>query len=126
MEEEALRLEIRGSPIHGEGVFAAATIRRGALVAAVTGEPKHYTSFPRDLLLTRGFEVAKDTYIVPDKESPAWYFNHSDTPNCKYSAGARNITALREITPGEELTIDYNETTTWAGYAELWKEGAPP
>ena len=121
-----VKLVIAKSPIHGNGVFASGPIRAGTPVASLTGEPRHYSSFPRDLLLARGFEVAKDTYVDPDRGSPAWFFNHSGTPNCRYSITTREVTALREISPGEELTLDYCGTTTWEGYGELWKGGTPP
>ena len=126
VEKRKVRLEVRESPIHGLGVFAAGAISAGATTATVTGEPKHYSLFPQDLLLMRGFEVAEDTYIVPDRESPAWSFNHSNAPNCRYSVETRTVTALRDISPGEELTIDYRDTTTWGGYEALWKQDVPP
>lgn len=124
--ERGIELRIKQSPIHGRGVFASGPIHEGASVASLTGEPRHYASFPKDLLLARGFEVAKDAYIIPDRGSPAWFFNHSSAPNCQYSIKTREITALREISPGEELTLDYNATTTWEGYGALWKGGTPP
>ena len=126
MEREEIRLEIKDSPIHGRGVFASGPIRAGATVAVLTGDPKQHSSFPRDLLLMRGFEVSKDTYVVPEETSPAWYFNHSAVPNCSYKIKSRSIGTLREISEGEELTIDYRATTTWEGYVALWRGDRPP
>ena len=126
VDQGKVKLEIRESPVHGRGVFAGGPIRAGATIAVLTGVPKLYSSFPRDLLLARGFEAEKDMYVVPEKGSPAWYLNHSEAPNCRYSIETRSVTASREISAGEELTIDYRDTTTWRGYASLWKEDVPP
>ena len=114
------------SPIHGFGVFAVRKIGRGSLIGRVKGIPKHFSQFPRRILLRRGFETSKDTYVVPERGSVAWFFNHSRTPNCAYSIPLREITALRDILPGEELTLDYHQTTTWTEHEKHWKGGLPP
>lgn len=119
-------LEIRESPIHGRGVLATASIPRGTLVEKIEGKPEHYSKFPTVLLRRRGLEVSKDVYIVPAEGSVGWYLNHSDRPNCTYDISTREIRATKDIRRGEELTIDYHETTTWPGYAALWKGGKPP
>jgi len=119
-------LEIRESPIHGRGVLATASIPRGTLVEKIEGKPEHYSKFPTVLLRRRGLEVSKDVYIVPAEGSVGWYLNHSDRPNCTYDISTREVRAMRRIRRGEELTIDYHETTTWPGYAALWKGGKPP
>ena len=120
------RLEIKKSKIHGQGIFATEEILKGTVVERLVGMPQHYSSIPLALLLRRSFEVSKDNYVVAVKGSVGWFLNHSDRPNCTYNITTREITTTRKIRKGEELTLDYHETTTWPGYAALWKGGKPP
>jgi SET domain-containing protein len=119
-------LEIKESPIHGRGVFATARIPKGTVVEKIRGKPHRYSKIPATLLLRRGMEVSKDVYVVPPEGSLGWFLNHSDRPNCTYEISTREIRTMRNVRRGEELTIDYHETTTWSGYAALWKGGKPP
>ena len=119
-------LEIKKSPIHGRGVFATVMIPKTTVVEEIKGEPQCYSKIPAVLLLRRGMEVSKDVYIVPAEGSVGWFLNHSDRPNCTYDNSTREIRTTKDILGGEELTIDYHDTTTWPGYAALWKGGRPP
>jgi len=119
-------LEIKKSKIHGRGIFAAEWLPKGTVIERLAGSPQHYSNIPAGLLLRRSFEVSKDNYVVAEKGSAGWLLNHSDRPNCTYDMATREITTKRKIRKGEELTLDYNETTTWPGYADLWKGGKPP
>ncbi|HUI24260.1 MAG TPA: SET domain-containing protein-lysine N-methyltransferase [Nitrososphaerales archaeon] len=119
-------LEIKESPIHGRGVFATVRTPKGTVVEEIKGKPQHYSKIPPALLLRRAMEVSNDFYIVPAEGSVGWFLNHSDKPNCTYDIPTRKIRATKDILRGEELTIDYHETTTWPGYATLWKGGMPP
>lgn len=120
------KLEVRKSQIHGRGVFATAGLPKGAAVERLDGVPRHHSSIPKDLLLRRSFEASKDRYVVAAKGSAGWFLNHSDSPNCAYDIPTRTITTTREILKGEELTLDYHDTTSWPGYAALWKGSRPP
>jgi SET domain-containing protein len=119
-------LEISESPIHGLGVFATVRIPRGTVVEKIKGKPRLYSEIPKALLVRRGMEVSKDVYVVPAEGSVGWFVNHSGRPNCTYDISSREIRARRDVRRGDELTIDYHETTTWPGYAALWKGGKPP
>jgi len=119
-------LEIKESPIHGRGVFATVRTPKGTVVEEIKGKPQHYSKIPPALLLRRAMEVSNDFYIVPAEGSVGWFLNHSDKPNCTYDIQTRKIRATKDILRGEELTVDYHETTTWPGYATLWKGGMPP
>lgn len=118
--------KIKESPIHGRGVFATVRIPKGTMVERIEGKPQHYSKIPAVLLLRRGMEVSKDVYVVPPEGSVGWFLNHSDRPNCIYDSSTREIRAMKDIRRDEELTFDYHETTTWPGYAALWKRGKPP
>ena len=103
------------SRIHGMGAFASRPFIMGEVVCKVEGVERHYTEMtPKELALS--FESKPDHYILPD--SPVRYMNHSDSPNCR--VGGLTIRAARDITQGEELTIDYCETTTWKDYKLPW------
>ena len=119
-------LEIRKSQIHGRGIFATEALPKWTIVERLAGRPKHYSRISAALLLRRSFETSKDNYVVAEKESVGWLLNHSDRPNCAYDILTREITTTRKIRKGEELTLDYHETSTWPGYAALWKGGKPP
>ena len=119
-------LEIKKSKIHGQGIFAMEVLPKGTAVERLAGRPLHYSRISAALLLRRSFEVSKDTYVVAKKGSACWLLNHSDRPNCNYNIRTRKITTTRRVRKGEELTLDYHETTTWPGYAALWKGGRPP
>ena len=121
-----LGLEIKESPIHGRGVFATVRIPKGTLVERIEGRPQHYSKIPTALVLRRGMEVSKDVYIVPAEGSVGWFLNHSDRATCTYDISPREIRAMKDIRRGEELTIDYHQTTTWPGYVTMWKGGKPP
>jgi SET domain-containing protein len=119
-------LEVKKSRVHGQGIFAMEGLPKGSVVDRIAGTPQHYSSIPVALLLRRSFEVSKDNYVVAMKGSVGWFLNHSDRPNCTYDISTREITTTRKIRKGEELTLDYHETTTWPGYAALWKGDKPP
>ena len=119
-------LEVRKSQIHGQGIFATEALPKGTVVERLAGRPQHYSRIPASLLLRRSFEVSKDNYVVAKKGSVGWLLNHSDRPNCTYDIPTREISTTRRISKDEELTLDYHETTTWPGYAALWKGSKPP
>jgi len=119
-------LEIKKSQIHGRGIFATGALPKGTVVERLAGRPQHYSRISAALLLRRSFETSKDNYVVAKKGSVGWLLNHSNRPNCTYDIPTREITTTRKIRRGEELTLDYHETTTWPGYAALWKGGKPP
>lgn len=115
-----LRFKVRSSQIQGMGTFATQRIRKGTRIVEYLGEritPKEaderydddHTQDSRVLL----FVVDKRTVIdagVGGNE--ARFINHSCEPNCEAVIDARRIfiEALRTISPGEELTYDYNLT----------------
>jgi SET domain-containing protein len=114
--------EVRGSEIHGRGVYAACFIpektrileyvgevidkkesaRRGKVQHAkslITGDAAVYI-----FTLSRNFDIDGD---VP--WNTARLLNHSCSPNCEAWIEGRKIYiySLRDIEPGEELTYDY-------------------
>jgi SET domain-containing protein len=111
--------DVRESDVHGTGVFANRTIRRGERVVEYKGEritaeesdtrypDPEDTDEPHHTFL---FEV--DDEIVIDgavNGNSARFINHSCDPNCEAvdEDGRIFIEALREIQAGEELNYDY-------------------
>ncbi len=121
------RFVARRSPIHGNGVFALTTIRKGETIIRYKGRllthtqaDRIYADAPDDghtFLFT-----LNDHYIVDANVggSTARWINHSCAPNCEAviyedeDGDPREdkvmIEAIRDIKPGEELTYNYGIT----------------
>jgi hypothetical protein len=122
------KLEGRQSPGKGgRGVFACAPIRAGEIVAVwggdvVTGE--ELARFPQNRLTSLAVQVDENLYLVTTKEGPGDWINHSCNPNAGLR-GQITLVAIRDITPGEEVCIDY-AMTDGSPYDEFECEcGAP-
>ena len=107
------RLLLTHSPIHRWGVYAGEAIGAGQKIIEYTGErisrvatKRRYTERPHNYLFTL------DSYWTLDGAvggSGAEYINHSCEPNAYAEVKQERIFyhALRDIRPGEELTLDY-------------------
>jgi uncharacterized protein len=110
-------LEVRRSPIHRWGVFAAAGIPARRKVIEYTGElvsrkeAKRRGNGPHVYLFELDSYWARDGAV---RGSGAEYINHSCEPNLKsiILRGHILFMSLREIRAGEELTIHYNLSRT--------------
>jgi SET domain-containing protein len=107
-------IEVRNSPIHGRGAFAAAPIRKGRRIIEYTGRRMPWKDVPDDVDETHTFLFGiNDGLDVIDPEiggNEARWINHSCEPNCEAieeEDGRVFIYALRNIKPGEELFYDY-------------------
>ncbi|MGH8701187.1 MAG: SET domain-containing protein [Burkholderiales bacterium] len=109
---------VRYSPIHGRGVFALRTIRKGAAILEYRGERISYTqanrrpdSDPANPFHTFLFELHDGNVIDAGvRGNAARWINHCCDPNCEPfedDAGRVFICARRTIRSGEELTYDY-------------------
>lgn len=108
-------LSIRKSPINGKGCFATISFRRRRKIAEYTGE-----RIP-DLEAQRRAHRAKLRICDIDGcwsldgsrgGNGTHYINHSCEPNAyiKTIYGHVLFFALRDIRPGEEITVDYEDT----------------
>ncbi len=110
--------EVRRSAIHGRGVFALDTIRKGERIIEYKGKhvkwswaSKAYPDVVGEPTHTFLFELGEDMVIDANQNgNAARWINHSCSPNCEASEddGRIFIEALRTIRPGEELGYDYN------------------
>ena len=112
------RFAVRGSAIHGKGVFALRKIRKGERLIEYAGERISHAEAdqryecgdeaydPHTFLFTVSDEVVIDA--TRGGNSSRW-INHSCAPNCETDEGSGRvyIEAMRDIRPGEELTYDY-------------------
>jgi uncharacterized protein len=110
-------LEVRASPLHGQGAFALRRIRKGTRIIEYLGErvshaeaDRRYESKDERDSHTFLFIVDGRTVIDAGVEgNEARFLNHGCEPNCESVIQERRvfIEALRTIEPGEELTYDY-------------------
>lgn len=95
---------VRMSSIHGRGVFAARTLRAGALIGHYEGERTQ-----RDGRYVLWVEDG-DALIGIHGRNHLRYLNHSPTPNA--ALYGTELFAIKRIESGTEVTIDYGEE--WA------------
>lgn len=106
------KVELRKSPIHGEGLFAKVRIAKDEVIAYKSGyllESDEFDKLPNDCKAA-GLQIDDNVFIAPKKVSEAKDvmvgINHSCAPNVGI-CGQIDTTAMRDIEPGEELTGDY-------------------
>ena len=132
---------VRRSAIHGRGVFATRTIRKGSRIIEYRGDRTTWeialerpSSDPDDPNHTFFFELSDGRVIDANvRGNAARWINHSCNGNCQsfeYDDGRVFIEARRTIRAGEELTYDYKlsldgriSKKTLAGY--ICRCGAP-
>jgi SET domain-containing protein len=109
---------VRNSGIHGRGVFATRTIRKGTTILEYRGERTSWEiarvrpdSDPDNPHHTFIFELSDGSVIDAEvRGNAARWINHSCAPNCdtyEDDEGRVYIEARRTIRAGEELTYDY-------------------
>src|SRR5512140_1285061 len=126
---------VRNSKIHGRGVFATRTIRKGTRIIEYRGDRTTWDialerppSDPDNPHHTFFFEVSDGTVIDANvRGNAARWINHSCEANCESREdddGRVYIEARRTIRTGEELTYDYRLSLdrkigrrTYAAYA---------
>jgi len=107
------KTEVRESPIHGRGLFAASDIAQGEVVAVKGGHIVNRETLRRDITPVLGpveIQIGDDLFIAPvspeERELSMLYSNHS----CEANLGVRGeitFVAMRDIRAGEELTHDW-------------------
>lgn len=107
---------VRPSPIDGHGVFAAEPIGAHRKIGEIRGEAvsveeariratRHERIMIVELSARRALDFTRST-------DPMRFTNHSCRPNARLCTdyGRVEFYALRDIAPGEELTVDYGQT----------------
>jgi len=112
--KRARRFVTRRSGIHGRGVFATTSISGGTRLIEYKGERiSDEESELRYPDTNHTFLFMLDNSEIIDggrKGNTSRWINHSCEPNCEANEedGRMFIDSLRQIEPGEEITIDYN------------------
>ena len=108
-------LTIEASAIHGKGCFATTTFRAHRKIAEYTGEKISNAEANRRATRKMLRICAINNRWSLDGSrggNGTHYINHSCAPNAFMKILYRHILfiALRDINPGEEITIDYEST----------------
>lgn len=101
--EASDRICVRGSAIHGRGVFATQTIAADTLIGVFQGR-RTTRNGPHVLWVLDD----DGTEHGVRGTGPLRFANHSPTPNAAFYG--RELWALRRIPAGTEITIDYGPT----------------
>lgn len=112
-----IRHRVLPSRIHGSGLFADEPVAAGAVIWRFDPEIDQRwrpgTPPPPEALAGSIHHVYKlDGWFYFDGDA-ARYTNHADEPNSRVDEAGR-VVAVRDIAPGEELTLDY------AGFEQDW------
>jgi SET domain-containing protein len=120
-------IEVRLSPGRGRGVFATAVIRQGDVfdrAYALVIPDDQWEHIERSLLVNYCYSWGDLGALALGAGS---LYNHSYTPNARYIKRMDELVieylALRDIAPGEEITINYNGTTDDG--APVWFDVVP-
>jgi SET domain-containing protein len=106
-------LAVRPSPIDGKGCFATVRFRKGRKIAEYAGERISRREVARRARGRRKLRIcAINSYWSLDGSrggNGTHYINHSCQPNSymRITHGHILFMALRDIAPGEEITLDY-------------------
>lgn len=107
---------VRRSEIDGHGVFAAEPIPARRKIGEIRGEAISVAEGRRRAARQARImivEVSTRTAIdASGSTDPMRFTNHSCRPNARLSVrdGRVEFYALRDIAPGEEVSVDYGET----------------
>lgn len=110
------KTEVRQSPIHGRGLFANDSIKKGEVVLVKGGHIVNRRTLREEITPSLGpveIQIGDDEFITPvtaeERELSMLYSNHS----CDANLGMRGeitFVAMRDIAAGEELTHDWCTT----------------
>lgn len=109
------KVVVKSSPIHGVGLFAAEPFRRGEIVCVKGGHifTRATLDAVQPVLGNAEIQIGEDLFIgpvAPDERDGSMIFsNHSCDPNIGVQ-GQIVFVAIRDISPGEELTHDWATT----------------
>lgn len=100
------------SAIHGLGVKAIKSIKRGEVIGVLGGFVVHRSEIKKYWKKQGhvGIQIHDDFYIVPPnrKELEQYgVYNHSCEPNAGFGNESIILYAIRDIMPKEEITFDY-------------------
>lgn len=109
---------MKGNSIAGFGIYATQSIAVGEVIFKGEERPQRIVTkrfveenwLPEEKLLFKHYAVplSSEVYVLWDNNPTEWApQNHSCSPNTAYKG--LNLVAIRQISAGEELTMDYSE-----------------
>jgi len=114
-----VKVFLKHSKIKGTGVFAKSSIKKNEKIFLFSNKIitiKHKLGC-HCIICKRCINIHKDRWLYPKKDSFGWNLNHSCSSNSYINRNS--IYALKNIKPGEEITIDYSTTNI----DKKWKMG---
>ncbi|MCA2004859.1 MAG: SET domain-containing protein-lysine N-methyltransferase [Ignavibacterium sp.] len=115
------KIIVKDSTVHGKGIFTVVPIKKGQRILIIEGEEINAAECIRRENEENNvyiFWKDDDIYIDASQTEKIKFINHSCECNCfidEDEQGNLILTAARDISAGEELTIDY-------GYDEIYEE----
>ena len=110
---QSASIEVKRIKGKGRGVFARSLIRKGELIEKVPmlvlSVEEYHDGISKTSLENYCFAWGKDTVALALGYGSL--YNHSYRPNARYDdvgPQTKDFTALRDIEPGEEITVNYN------------------
>ncbi len=106
------KTSVRPSPVGGRGLFAAAPIRGGEIVCVKGGHLLDRAGLKerQSVINDAELQIADDLFLAPasadEFEQVMMFLNHSCEPNVGIE-GQIVFVALRDVSAGEELGLDY-------------------
>lgn len=109
-------VDVRASAIDGQGAFAAESVPARRKIGEVSGESisvkearRRAKGLARIMIVELSERRALD---VSGSQDPLRFTNHSCRPNAflRISQGRVEFYAMRELRPGEEITVHYGES----------------
>ena len=112
-------LRVAKSPRIGRGVFADKDFKPGELIESaqvIVIPAEQWPLLEKTELFNYGYAFGEDLTEMAIALGFGSLYNHSYTPNARYLRRCREKTidflALRPIAAGEEITVNYNGTST--------------
>lgn len=109
--------DVKKSRIHGKGLYAKSAMEARRKIGELTGEIIKLREARRRAAKLKGEVIQivefEDGHALDASQGNEFrYINHSCRPNTYLRRIGHRVEfyALRDITPGEELTCDYGET----------------
>ena len=109
-------LIVKKSNINGSGLFTKRTFKAGEKIAHISGEIHVFRKFTPEISerMMDWIGTGRFSWINTD-DSIFRFINHSCEPTA-YISGRRTVTALTDIDPETEITMDYSLTEAEPGW----------
>jgi SET domain-containing protein len=115
-DPQKFRVDVKPSAIDGQGAFAAEPIPARRKIGEIRGEAisvREARQRARGLARIMIVEVSEHRAIDASRSAdPLRFTNHSCAPNAvlRIRQGRVEFYAMRDVAPGEELTVNYGES----------------